>query len=1154
VLHELLPGLHQWRYADAKERWTLTHGSLRVLRLALTAGSFVTDPDLSELTAPVAAPPAPSPPPPSSGPTLLRLTYGSEGTTAVLSYDSAPSSTATGPGAPPLLTPEQVLAAAAPRLHVSVLSAALLKLLLLHGGVLLTHSLPPPAGVLERLREEDASRPELSPLEECVGELLQLMPPLLAAAGAHPQEQPFEEFLLGGQDPTPAAHLASYASYHEADCDRMPPERQISYLALRALLSLSACISRPVSRSLPGVSLSLAVPAGSAAEACLRALLRGDGASAHPAHHALAAQLAAAAVGSQSNLLDSLMFPSDLEEEQLKQQQQQGGGGAAAADGGTAAGSGAMVTVVRRGGRPRHALDGLYGTLQQAARLKREQPQVLASALRVLVAMWQQPAAAHRAVAVLRGVKGFWSSLEVCLEPVVDGGGQSSPSQAGAGGGSCPPADVAAYRGLCEAYVLQILTVEAFARSRAAAAAQGSAAGGGSADGSAEALLNKLAARRGVLLRLLRSAAEPLPTAAAEAEVVGTLQRTAAALCLEMGAVVVAELWGAPGVVDGVSVAAALREELSGVRKLMSQGAASVADIHSVHDDLLAAAGLGLTHGSPGAQSADEAMCMAQMTPPGHPLAQLLLQRQCLGASLVSRCHVATSDLCQLPGVGPLPPAPGPDHLLCRTRLALLLGPAAADLQSADLVAGALCDVSYTSSLAESRTLLLQSACALTALLALDRRLTPPAGASSSAAAAALLDPPSSTTATGAEPATPSGGAAATSGTSSNPSSGGLLSSVLEASTAAVGALAAWCNLPDSRATLQPDWGLRRLHAHHLASALAASRLLLSVVQAARPALTSTSAAPGGSTPASATPARSPLGGLGSLTPIATAPRTAGRAGGAGSAGGSGVATDPAYLPFVAQLAQQLASWSRVVATSGLPQCPRQAVLQVTDALAGSLLLALQPLPAEATSAAAAAAAAEEDQRQALAAALLSALPQLCELSSCGGISSPLATQLLLECTRHLSTHDWLPLLLAKLHLGEGILSAAGRAAAIAAAAAAGAGGGAAAAAATVYLRSSDVAVSAGDLGMLSLALAVAQVPDGARALYDRGVVDQLVAAGRHLLSAAGGRLATFSVVAVTGTGPYRPRVDGTYGITYGAMTGGMTRGSSALRLGAVQP
>ncbi len=41
------------------------------------------------------------------------------------------------------------------------------------------------------------------------------------------QEQPFEEFLFSGQDPTPAAHVASYIAYNEADRDVTPAERQV---------------------------------------------------------------------------------------------------------------------------------------------------------------------------------------------------------------------------------------------------------------------------------------------------------------------------------------------------------------------------------------------------------------------------------------------------------------------------------------------------------------------------------------------------------------------------------------------------------------------------------------------------------------------------------------------------------------------------------------------------------------------------------------------------------------------------------------------------------------------------------------------------------------------------------------------------------------
>ncbi|GLC49412.1 hypothetical protein PLESTB_000216500 [Pleodorina starrii] len=1205
VLYELLPNHHQWRYASAKERWALTRGSLRVLRLALTAGAFVSDPDISVLAAP----------PPPKAAALTLPARGGGGPTLLLTYPgggggSAAAAAAAGgeEEAGASLTPDEIMAAAGPRLHVSVLSAALLKLLLLHGGVLLARTLPPPADVLERLRADDPSRPELPLLEQCAGEMVQLIPPLLAAAGVHPQEQPFEEFMFAGQEPTPAAHVASYIAYHEADRDVTPAERQISYLALRALLSIAASVARPVSRSLPGVTLALAVPGGSPAEACLRALLRGDAAAAHPAHHALSAQLAADAVGCHAELLDALLFPSELEEEQRRQRSSGGGAGAgaapplalpapegAAAGGGGAGGGGGQAVGARRGPRARQALDGLYATLQQAARLKREQPQVLASSLRVVAAMWRQPAAAHRAVSVLRAAPALWSSLEACLEPTEEVGPAAAAGGAGgasgAGGAPSPgspqahhqtqqqqqqqqqlaASEARAHRALCEAFALQILTAEAFARARFPAAASAAAAAAAAAtDGTeAQALLDKLA-RGGLLLRLLRGAAAAAAAAAAEppagaaaaaaaaaaveARSVGTLQAAAAALYMEMGAGVVSELWGTAGEPDGVSVGPAVREELSAVRSLVAQGGASLADIQAAHDDLLVGAGAlqhsaaAATHGSPPvgvahSPSLDDS-AMLQL-PPTHPLAQLL-QRQCLGAALVSRCHVATTDLAQLP-CGPAPPGLGPDHLLSRPRLLALLGPAAEQLHSADLLLGALAEVNMTSSLGEALQAQLQAACALISVLAQDGRLLPPHTTTAAAAAAAALfdPPPAAADGPSTSTAPPAGGAAA------GGAAGGLLTSVQSACWSAVSGLLAWCDSPDSRAAMQPDWGMRRLHAHHVAAALAASRLLLSVLESARQALTAPPPpAAAAAAPAAATPARSPgLGGVFgtpiALTPVATAPR-AGRQGGGGAAAAAaaaaaagGAAADPAYLPFVVALARQLAAWSRKVAAAGLPQCPPAAAAQITDGLAGSLLLALQPLQPEA----AVAVAAEQQQwadRQQLAASLLSMIPQLCDLAASGTLSTSLAAQLLLETTRHLAPSDWLPLLLNNLDLGQHILAAASRAAALAAAAAASGG---ATAAAGGALRGADAAAAAGDLGILALALAVAQVPDGARALYDRGVADQLVAAGRHLLSGSGGRLAAFSVIAVTGTGPYRPGVDGTYASTSGRGAAAVARG-----------
>ena len=79
----------------------------------------------------------------------------------------------------------------------------------------------------QRLRAEDASRPELPALERSAAELVSLVPPLLAAACAHSQEQPLEEWLLAGGDPPPAAHVASYIAYRESDRDDSQPEGQV---------------------------------------------------------------------------------------------------------------------------------------------------------------------------------------------------------------------------------------------------------------------------------------------------------------------------------------------------------------------------------------------------------------------------------------------------------------------------------------------------------------------------------------------------------------------------------------------------------------------------------------------------------------------------------------------------------------------------------------------------------------------------------------------------------------------------------------------------------------------------------------------------------------------------------------------------------------
>ncbi|GLI65780.1 hypothetical protein VaNZ11_009396, partial [Volvox africanus] len=1143
VMYELLPSHHHWHYESLKERWTVTRGSFRVLRLALTAGAYVTDPDISASVAP--------PPPPKLSSTAtargaVGAATGGGGATLLLTYGGDGGAGGGGglfnteeKGA--TLTPDDILQAAAPQLHVSLLSAAVLKLLLLHGPVLLARCLPPPADVLEQLQREDPSRPELTVLEECAVELVKIIPPLVAAAGMHPQEQPFEEYLFGGRDPTPAAHVVSYITYAEANQDMLPPQQQVSYFAMRALSSIAACVARPVSRSQPGISLALAVPVGSGAESCLCSLLRGTAASEHPELYAVATQLASEAVTNHPEVLDALLFPASLEH------QQQGSGVGLPLLPAPPSAAGGQGAARQWAGR---ALDGLYATLQNAGKLKQEQPQVLACALHVLAAMWRQPTAASRPLSLLRSTSGLWRGLEAILGQVANDTSATFPASLSE---AAPEASLQARAqgALCEAYALQILTAEAFARARLPAAAGATVANGSEA----QAVLDRLV-RGGGLLRLLRAAAEPVVAVAAagsgdvgndnsvEAEIraVGSLQHLAAALELSLGSA----LWNTGGSAgaDDVSIGPAIREELSGVRSLMDQGMVSKEDLQSACSHLWMGPQSPATATDP---FEDVSMPQAWHT---NPL-RLVLQRQCVGAALINRCHVSTTDLAQLPG-SPTGSVPGTEQLLSRSRLAALLP---SDYQN--IMEPAVGDVNTIYSLGEVLIARLQAVCALTSVLAQGGRLLPD-GDATAMAAAALLNPPVPAGSSAAnEPATPSAAAPSTS-TAAAPAAavGGLLTTVQLVCWTAVSGLVAWCASKDSRAALQSDWGLRRLHAQRVAAALTAARLLLSIMQsvqktlAAPPPATSSGGSGGGggfSTPTRPGPALSsffatPI----ALTPVGAAPPRSGRHGTAGAStptmsggSGGGISADQAYLPFVASLARQWAVWARAV-TGRLPQCPPAVAEQISDAIAGALLLALRPLQPES--------AVPMDQqlmqashRQVLSASLRSTIPQLCDLAASGSISTSLAAQLLLETTRHLAIKDWLPQLFNKLDLGEYIRAAANRAADLATAAAASGG------TANVATRGgADAAAAAGDLGMLSLAVAVSQIPEGAYMLYEQDIVENLVAASRQLLSGSGGRLASFSVIAVTGTGPYKPGVDGTYASAAGATAAGSGRMSGS--------
>lgn len=152
VLYEVLPNLHQWHYASVKERWELTAISLRMLRLALTVGAYVSDPELTTLAAP----------PPPKVAIMVPARSGASGNPLLLAYDGGGNRSGIAAGVRASvakeeeeeeeavkLTADEILQASVPRLHVSVLSAALLKLMLLHGGILLARSLPPQVEELE---------------------------------------------------------------------------------------------------------------------------------------------------------------------------------------------------------------------------------------------------------------------------------------------------------------------------------------------------------------------------------------------------------------------------------------------------------------------------------------------------------------------------------------------------------------------------------------------------------------------------------------------------------------------------------------------------------------------------------------------------------------------------------------------------------------------------------------------------------------------------------------------------------------------------------------------------------------------------------------------------------------------------------------------
>ena len=193
------------------------------------------------------------------------------------------ASPAPEPGAPEAATPLPQ------QLHVTPLAAHVLIELLLQGAPLLAPCLPPPVAALDALRQSSGSSGrgaagasgggEVAALEGVAREMLRLLPVVAAAARACPHELPIEEFLFFGQTPSgqsPAALLAAYTAYTQHEAATEQAETTLSYLALKGLQAMQACISRPVARRpmLTGLSLAAVVPRGGLAQEALIALFR----------------------------------------------------------------------------------------------------------------------------------------------------------------------------------------------------------------------------------------------------------------------------------------------------------------------------------------------------------------------------------------------------------------------------------------------------------------------------------------------------------------------------------------------------------------------------------------------------------------------------------------------------------------------------------------------------------------------------------------------------------------------------------------------------------------------------------------------------------------------------------------------------------------
>ncbi|KAG1679511.1 hypothetical protein FOA52_011111 [Chlamydomonas sp. UWO 241] len=983
-------------------------------------------------------------------------------------------------------------------LHVTPLSAHVLSQLLLHGPGLLAPCVPPTAAELDGLRCADLMSPELASTEAAAAQLLALVPTLIAASKAFAHELPIEEFLFYGSTPSgqpPAALLAGYVCYAQPE-GLESPEGTLSYLALKALQAMQVCVSRPVGRPLmAGLSMSLVLPRGGPALAATAAMFDPHSARQLPRHLLLAVEILEGAAADSEELLDALLFPTGLEPEEEEEADKKPAVDQAAPAAATAAGAlvvpAPAAKVVpkparpRAGPRPVSALDGLAALLGHADELLAECPEVLCHALRGVCALWQQQGVAYRPVQLLRAQHQLWDALEAavtCAPP---------PPPAGDGGGSTVADDevaepeVLAVRSgghadawlqLAEAYAWQVLMLEAYAvpRPAAGAAASDPAAGGGgvTAAVAAWALLDRVVEGGVLTVALKRGAASPLRLGH-----VLRLQLTLQAAVLELGACCLGGALGEGSTgEDCVPASGALRRELAAVRgglpdEFTPPGSVDVGEVHAA---LLAGAAAGASPGalplSAGAQAALSALGRA-------PLGRCLLGAAAPPAALTMEAVTY-----------------GPGYLFSEARLAATLGPAGAQIASTDALRASIASLGRGVSVASARLSALQAAAGLAAVLPKDPRCS------------AALQP---------------GGCVA--------HAGGVLEVAMGAVLAGVAQLLDWAG-GDETGLSAPGGPLFPLQQYVSEAALTSTKLLLHALASMRGS--SSSGPPrGGRTgllgdggPAGGAAATQPYGAprqapvpeartLFPATPASKGSRGGSSSGGAsGGSGALSTSSSPvvaACLPLVALLAR----WLRAASSGNLGRLQAGVVAAVTDALAGAALLTLQ----QARSSLLGGPGSEPSpDLRGVQSALLDALPHLCRLCGRGAVCVPVGMQLVSEAVaRLLPPADWLPVLHTQLDLTALIVQAASRVHPAGGSPDGGSARHSALAAAHPTLLAQTQ--QAGDLGLLQLALLVAQRPEGARLLHEQAALERLSGLARHLLSPRGGNLAPFNSLEIPG-------------------------------------